>query len=186
MTEQIKNRNFASPLRFDFSIDRLKNVDFFVQAANVPGITLPATSNAQGTPFNNIPWQGDRLSWGELVVDFKVDEDIKNWTDIFNWMKGIGFPENFVQYSDLKKGIDKDIDGGTRKLLPPATKIGQIYGQALLVVRNSQNNVVLEIAYQDVYPTSLSELKFDTRDENVIELTCTAIFKYDLYRITRP
>lgn len=186
MSNEVKNRNLLSPLRFDFSIDRLKNVDFFVQSANIPSIALPATSNAQGTPFSNIPWQGDRLSWGELVVDFKVDESLNNWTDVFNWMKGIGFPENFKQYSDLKQGVDKNIDEEKRKLLPPVGKIGHIYGQALLLVRNSQNNVVLQVDYQDVYPISLSELKFDTRENGVVEITSTVIFKYDFYRISRP
>lgn len=186
MADPVKNRNLLSPLRFDFSIDRLANVDFFTQSANIPSIVLPATSNAQGTPFSNLPWQGDRLSYSDLVVDFKVDEDVSNWTDIFNWMQGIGFPEDFKQYADLKKGIDLDIDGQRKKLARPPRKIGQIYGQGLLLVRNSQNNVVLQVQYQDVYPTLLSELKFDTRDENVTEITATVVFKYDLYRISRP
>ena len=186
MSDQVKNRNLLSPLRFDFSIDRLPNVDFFVQSANIPSVALPATSNAQGTPFNNLPWQGDRISWGDLVVDFKVDENLNNWTDLFNWIKGIGFPEEFKQYADLKKGENKNIDGEKRKQLPPVPKIGHIYGQGILLVRNSNNNAMLQIDFQDVYPTSLSEIKFDTRDESITEVTCTVIFKYDFYRITRP
>jgi hypothetical protein len=176
----------ASPLKFDFSIDRLPNVNFFIQSANIPGITLPSATTAQGTPFNNIPWQGDRIAWGELIVEFKVDEDLKNWSDVYYWMVGIGFPENFKQYADFKKGIDKDIDGEKREFLPPSPKIGQIYGQAMLLVRSSQNNVIVQVDYQDVYPIALSELKFDTREESVIEMSAIATFKYVMYRLSRP
>lgn len=186
MSDEVKNRNFMSPLRFDFSIDRLPHVNFFVQSANVPGISIPPSSTATGTPFNNIQWQGDRISWSDLVVDFKVDEDCHNWYEVFKWMNGISGPEGVKGYSDLKKGIDKDLDGKTRKLLPPVGKIGHIFGNALLLVRNSHNNVILTVKFQDVWPTSLSELKFDTRDESVNEITCTAIFKYDLYKVEKP
>lgn len=186
MSEETQNRNFMSPLRFDFSIDRLPKVNFFVQSANIPGISVPSTSNNQGTPFNNIQWQGDRIAWSDLVVDFKVDEEGANWYDIFKWMNGMSGPEGVEGYSNLKKGIDKDLAGHTRKLLAPVGKMGHIFGNGLLLVRNSNNNVILTIKFQDVWPTSLSELKFDTRDENVNEITCTATFKYDLYRVEKP
>ena len=53
--EQPENTNFLSPVGFDFKVKKLPTVNYFVQAINVPSVTL-----GQGnipTPFINIPLQ---------------------------------------------------------------------------------------------------------------------------------
>ena len=88
----LKSRNFQSPLTFDFRIDRLTEFNFFVQKLTIPSLNIaPVTS---GTPFVNIPYPGDHMNFGELSVEFKVDEGMRNWFEIFSWMQGIAFPEN--------------------------------------------------------------------------------------------
>lgn len=186
MPKKIQNRNFLSPLRFDFSIDRLPNVDFFVQSANIPGISIAPTTNAQGTPFSNIPWQGDKIMWDDLTVEFKIDEKLNSWFDVYSWMIGIGFPESTDQYKALKEGVDKDLDEKPREVIGTTGRLGYIYGQGLLLIRDSQNNEIATVKFQDVYPISLSEVKFDTRDESVNEITCSVTFKYDYYKVQRP
>lgn len=186
MTQEIKNRNFLTPLKFDFSVDRLPNTNFFTQSVAIPGISLPHASNVEGTPFSNIPWQGDRIDFSDLVVDFKVDENLRNWYEVFKWMNGIGTPQSFNQYKDLKEGQDTNLDGEKRSPLPPATKLGHIYGQATLIVRSSTQRPILSIHFKDVHPTGLSEVKFDTTDENITEITCSVTFKYDYYTVELP
>lgn len=186
MSEEIKNRNFLTPLKFDLNIDRLPNTTFFTQSVNIPGITLPHAANVQGTPFTNIPWQGDRVTFDDLVVEFAVDENLRNWYEIFKWMTGIGFTQNLNQYKDLKTGQDKNLDGEKRKHLPAAPKIGHIYGQATIIVRSSHQNAILQINFKDIHPVGLSEIKFDSTADNVTELKCAATFKYDYYTVEVP
>lgn len=185
MPGQIKNRNFLTPLKFDFSIDRLPNVNFFTQAAPIPGLNLPSVDRGAG-PFNNIPWTGDRISWSDLNIDFRVDENLRNWYEVYKWMVGLGTPETLQQHKDLKDGVDTNLDGEKRKILPPATSIGHIYGQATLIVRSSQQQPILSIHFKDCWPTALSEIRFDTTDENVTEIACTATFKYETYTVEIP
>ena len=180
------NRNFLSPLRFDFSIDRLPDLTFYVQSVNIPGLEMPPAVNDTGYPFSNIAWQGDRCFFNPLQITFKVDENLLNYYSIWNWMIGQGFPEEYEQYAQFKRGELKPIDKPLYEFPKSNRKIGEIYGQAFLLVKNSQNNDIAVIKYKDVYPISLGEINFDTTLNSVDEVTVSATFKYDYHTITRP
>ena len=94
------NKNFLNPLNFNFYIKRAPYVNFFVQSVNLPGFGF--TTPLQQTPFSNIPQTGDRIIFQDLEVTFKVDEELQNYLEIANWIRSIGFPENFEQYAGIK------------------------------------------------------------------------------------
>lgn len=178
----LKSRNFQSPLTFDFRIDRLVDFNFFVQKISVPNLNIAAVTT--GTPFVNIPYPGDRMSFGELSVEFKVDEGMRNWFEIFSWMQGISFPETQAQYGALKTGALKNLDGDARKTISPRSN-GDIYGQGVLMVNSSANNPSVVIKFIDLHPVSLSEAVFDTTDQEVTYVTCTVTFKYDYFTVEK-
>ena len=78
------NQNFFSPYNFTFELKRSPYLNFFIQSLNVPGISL--NSPTYPTPFVNIPMAGEHLSFNNLSVTFKVDEQFKNYLEIFNWI----------------------------------------------------------------------------------------------------
>ena len=86
----IENRNFLSPIGFKFSIDRMKGVDFFCQSASIPAISMQAAD--QPTRFNKIPQPGDELYYEDLYIKFLVDENMKNWYQVHDWMREIATP----------------------------------------------------------------------------------------------
>lgn len=178
----IKNRNFQSPLTFDFRVDRLTDFNFFVQKVNIPALSL--ASAERSTPFVTIPLPGDHVSFGELSVEFKVDEGLRNWYEIFSWIQGISFPETQAQYGNLIKGTIKNLDGETRKTITPRS-LGDIYGQGLLMINSSANNPLISITFVDLHPISLSEAVFDTTDASVNNVTCTVTFKYDYFKVEK-
>lgn len=182
--QDIKNRNFQSQLNFDFRVDRLPDFNFFVQKISIPQLTIAPTSNGGENPFVKIPWPGDHMTFGDLSVDFKVGEGMRNWYEIFSWMRGISFPEKQSQYGDLKKGVLKDLDGETRKVTTPRAN-GDIYGQGVLLINSSANNPQVSIKFVDMYPVGLSEAVFDTIDPDVTYVTCTASFKYDYFIVEK-
>ena len=53
--------DYASPIQFRFKMTKLPNVEFFVQSANIPGITLGETSIE--TPLKDIPIPGDKVTY---------------------------------------------------------------------------------------------------------------------------
>ena len=74
---QPSNKNFLSPLGFRFLIKKTPNVNWFVQSVNLPGISLPEA--VMQTPFVNIPFSGEQMTFEKLQVTFLVDEDMAKY-----------------------------------------------------------------------------------------------------------
>lgn len=177
------NRNFQSPLNFTFHIDRLPDFNFFIQKINVPSLNLPTAGNVGGTPFSKVHYPGDHIDFGEISVDFKIDEEMSTWFSVYSWMRGLAFPEKFEQYKNFTvfdeiTGIDNKPNGYVNPTNP-------LYGQGTLFINSSQNNPLFKINYINVHPVSLSELLFDTRETDVMYVTCTASFKYDYFTVEK-
>lgn len=161
------NKNFLSPLNFRFFIKKAPHVNFFTQKVNIPSISLvnPQPNN----PFVKTPIPGEHLNYGDLTVTFKVDEDLKNYLEIHNWIKALGKPQNFDQYKNISE-------------LAPYTGEG-IYSDLTVVVLSSTKTPNYEINFADAFPSALSDLLFNTVDENVNYIEATATFRYTYYDI---
>ena len=73
-TNQPENFNYFSPVSFRFNIQKIPNVNFFCQAANLPGLTLGEA--IQVNPLRDIPTPGDKVQFEELQLRFIVDEEL--------------------------------------------------------------------------------------------------------------
>ena len=97
----IDNRNFLSPTGFKFALKRSPGVAFFCNEANIPDMTLGIAE--QPSYLKDIPQPGDKIQFGDLQLRFLVDEDLVNYMEIQNWIRGLGFPESRKEFTDLKK-----------------------------------------------------------------------------------
>lgn len=163
------NKNFLSPLNFKFTIKKAPHVNFFIQKVNVPQINLVAPNVS--TPFVNTPYPGDHITYGELQITFKVDEDLQNYLEIHNWIKSLGKPDNFEQYRAIEEVKSWTGDG--------------IYSDISVMILSSTKSANYEVVYTDAHPVSLSGLTFGTTDEDVNYIEATASFKYTLYNIEK-
>ena len=181
--------DYASPIQFRFKMTKLPTVEFFVQSANIPGITLGDTTLP--TPLKDISMPGDKLTYQSLDVSFLVDENLNNYKEIHDWMTGIGFPEDHKQFADvLATGSDRFSRStastaavGSGK--PAPLSEGGIYSDATLIVLNNKNIAKTEIRFQNVYPTSLGSLSYNIRASDVDYLTVNASFNYMYYDIVQ-
>ena len=98
----IENRNFLSPVGFKFGLKRSPAVAFFCNEANIPDMTLGITE--QPTYLRDIPTPGDKIQFGDLNLRFLVDEDLTNYMEIQNWIRGLGFPESLKEFAKLARG----------------------------------------------------------------------------------
>jgi hypothetical protein len=160
------NINFLSPLNFQaLLIKRAPHVNFFIQEVNVPDINLGNINI--NNPFTKIPYIGDHVQFGDLKIVFKVDEDFKNYIELFNWIISLGFPESHEQYKNI---VTKETWTGE-----------SLTSDLSLIPLSSSKMPNLNINFVDAYPVNLSQMNFNTTDSDVRYVTATAIFKYTFY-----
>ena len=168
--KQIDNRNFLSGVGFKFSLTKFPKVDFFSNSARIPELNLELTN--QSSYLKNIDIPGERLTYGDLTLRFLVDENMENYISVYNWLKGLGFPETTQQFAALNK--DKD---GIRD---PK----QAFCDGTLSILNSNYREVAKVKFNDLFPTSLTSLDFDATNTDVQYFTAEATFKYTIYNLT--
>ena len=181
--------DYASPIQFRFKMTKLPNVEFFIQSANIPAITLGETSIE--TPLKDIPIPGDKVTYSSLDVSFLVDENLNNYKEIHDWITGLGFPQDHKQFQTLQGTSADRFPGTTSSTAATGTSIAQpldeggIYSDATLTVLNNKNIAKTEIRFQNVYPTSLGGLSYSITASDVDYLTVNASFSYMYYDIVQ-
>ena len=75
------NRSFLSNNKFDFILRRIPNFTYFVQAVNLPSLSLQSTTI--NTPFSALSVPGNQISFGTLTLTFIVDEDMQSWYELY-------------------------------------------------------------------------------------------------------
>ena len=181
--------DYASPIQFRFKMTKLPNVEFFIQSANIPAITLGETSIE--TPLKDIPIPGDKVTYSSLDVSFLVDENLNNYKEIHDWITGIGFPQDHKQFSTLLGTSADRFPGTTSSTAATGTSISQpaseggIYSDATLTVLNSKNIPKTEIRFRNVYPVSLSGLSYDIKASDVDYIQASTSFSYMGYEIVQ-
>ena len=167
---QINNRNFLSGIGFKFNLGRFPKVDFFCNTARIPEITLDTTT--QPSYLKNIDVPGEKISYGDLTIQFLVDENMENYKIVHDWITGLGFPETAQQFID--KTTDRD---GLRDMK-------EQFADGTLRILNSNFNEVAKVKFLDMFPVSLSSLDFDATSTDVNYFTAQASFKYTVYQLT--
>jgi len=156
------NPNFLSPLSYKFVLKRTPNINFNVQTVRLPGLSLSATETA--TPFVTMPNSG-KITFSPLAITFRVNEDMSDYLEIHNWMKGLGSPTSFTEYAALKQST-----------------FG-LYSDATLVINNSRRLSNISVTFIDMFPIELSDLQFTTMDVDVNYIECTVDFRFLRYEI---
>ena len=169
----ISNRNFLSPTGFKFGLKRSPGVAFFCNQANIPSLDLGVAE--QPSYLKDIPVPGDKMQFGDLNLRFLVDEDLVNFMEIQNWMRGLGFPESLAEFQELK---DQAILG------PMGKSTSDVYSDGTLQILSSNLVPKFQVVFSDLFPYSLSTVTFDATDTDIEYFTADVAFKYTIYRIT--
>ena len=171
---QIKNRNFLAPTGFKFTLARAPKVAFFSNSANIPGLILGEAT--QPTYLKDIPTPGDKIVFDDLNIRFLVDEDLTNYMELQNWIRGLGFPNSLQEIYNLQNERE-NIDTKQSGLM-------DIYSDATLTVLGSSQNALFKVNFSDLWPYSLTTLQFDATETDVNYFTADANFKYTSYELT--
>lgn len=166
------NPNYLSPLGFRFSLKRTPSTSYFVQNVRLPTLSLGQFDLED--PFVKLPTPGTKLSFEPLDITFMVDEDMNNYLEIHNWLRGLGFPESYDQYGNLVR------QNANSRSDPTA-----VFSDGTLMILSSHHNANMRIVFEDLFPISLSDLSFDSTLADVDYLKATVTFRYKLYTIEK-
>ena len=173
-TTPIDNRNFLAPTGFKFTLVRSPAVAFFCNQANIPSLDLGVA--VQPSYLKNIDVPGDKIEFGDLNIRFLVDEDLTNYMEIQNWIRGLGYPETTKQFADLENeavlpgNFGRDGDN--------------IYSDGTLQILSSNLVPKFNVNFKDMFPYSLSTITFDATNTDIDYFTAEVSFKYTVYTLT--
>ena len=157
---QPTNRNNLTTNKFLFVLTRTPYLTYFCQRANVPSLTFGTSIQSNPTAIE-IRRPGTRLVYEELQISFIVDEEMKNWLEIHNWMTNLG------TYDTVKDKLGEE----------------QKTAGALMYILTSAYKPILTVSFYDVYPTFVSGIDFDSTNPDVDPVLATASFSYTHYKI---
>lgn len=144
------NKNFLSPVGFQFKIDSTTypNLEYFAVGATLPGISVNETE--QGYRGVTLGFTGDRLEFEDLALRVNVTENLENYIETLDWMHNIAQSTNAEDFK-----VD-----------------------ATLLILTSHNNVIKEVLFKDVFPTSMSAIEFDAQAESIEYVQMDVTFAY--------
>ena len=170
----IDNRNFLAPTGFKFSLKRSPGVAFFCNQATIPSLDLGIAT--QPSYLKDIDVPGDKIQFGDLTLRFLVDEDLVNYMEIQNWIRGLGYPETLQEFDKLEKEAVLPSNYG---------RVGDnIYSDGTLQILSSNLVAKFNVNFKDMFPYSLSTITFDATDTDIEYFTADVSFKYTIYNLT--
>ena len=178
----IENRNFLSPIGFRFEISKAPGVGFFCQSASIPAISMGTAD--QGTRLNKIYHPGDELMYEPLFVKFLIDENMKNYYQIHDWIRRITTP---VVSQEFTYNTGDDAVDDRQPYLPRDRKELAKWGNnqwrcdCSLFVLSSNHRPVSEFVFKDCFPVSLSTLNFDASVDQINYFTAEVSFRYNYF-----
>jgi len=147
--------------KFRFVLTRCPTVSYFCQRGNVPSLGFGTAIQSNSTGIT-IKRPGTSYVYEDLQVGFVVDENMKNWLELHNWIKDLG-----ISYQ------------GSAEVLAEGKKVSS----AFMFIMNSAYKPILVIKYKNVYPTFLSGIEFDSSLPDTDPVIATATFAYTHYEI---
>jgi len=174
LTRNPPNPNFLHPNKFQLNFSRVPNMQYFCQSVSVPGISL--SEIPRNTPFVDLYAPGEKAIYDLLNVTFIVDENLKAWLEIHDWIRGMTFPTDFKEYENLgllskQSGIRQDLG------------LGAQYSDATLTLLSSANNPTHQFKFYEVFPTTLSTFVVSASDTPDTIITADATFRYSYFNV---
>ncbi len=144
------NKNFLSPVGFQFKVDHTKypNLEYFAVAVTLPSMNIASAE----LPYRgvNLSFTGDRMAFDDLAIRANITENMENYIETFNWIHNI-----------IQSGKAEDFKA-----------------DATLLILSSHNNVTKEIKFNGIFPTSLSAVEFDSQAEAIDFAQMDITFSY--------
>jgi hypothetical protein len=159
---QPTTNNLLTNNKFRFVLTRCPTVSYFCQRANVPSFSFGTSIQSNPTGVS-IRRPGTSYVYEDLQIGFSVDEEIKNWLELHNWIRDLS-----ISYQS------------STEVLRDNHKICTAY----LFILNSAYRPIVQVKYMNVYPTFLSGIDFDSSAMDTDPIIASATFAYTHYEVS--
>ena len=160
------NTSYLQPTGFKLVMDRRNypNLEYFAQSIVHPGVSTPPAE----VPYRNVSqlaFAGDKLEFTELSCTMIMDEDMKGYQEMLDWMNRI------VQTPARSARQVLNNDAGSHE------------ADITISVLSSSNNVTRQIRYINAVPTSLGEVMFESTVGDIQYITYQVSFRFDYFNL---
>lgn len=156
--------NYFQPTGFRLVLNRkhYKNTEYTLTSVNHPDVTLPGIE----MPYRSINthMSGDRLAFGEVTFEMIIDEDLKNYNEMYQILL------DTVQEANQQRNT-RDPD------------VKPLDMDITLVTLSSKNNKNKEIVYYDARLTSIGAMPLQSATAAVQYLTVPLGFEFSYFEI---
>jgi len=155
--DNLKNNAFA------VRIDRIPQTMFRVVSGDIPAITIPAVETS--FPGVDQSFSGTKEVFEDLILEFIVDVDMKNYEEIYHWI------------TQQKYAVTPD------EFTPKNGKEEDLYSDGVFIIMNSSSNPHRVFSFKEMFPVSLGSLHFDTSITDAQPVQCMVTFKYSRFEL---
>ena len=106
-----------------------------------------------------LPLPGNLYTFNPLSIKFIIDENMRGWQEIYNWITTIS---NVKNTDNAVKHLDK-------------------FSDISIMITNSAYKQKYELLFRNAFPVSLSEVPLAVTSTDTTPLTATASFRYAFY-----
>ena len=161
------NKNFLSPFGYKLVLTRLPNVDFYCQSVSTPAVML--NSIEVSNPFQALQVPSTAMRFSNLSITFKIDEDLTNYREVFDWIEALSVSDDFGNYTKLADA--------------PIISSKKVYSDGSLVIPSSSKNPNQEMTFLELFPISLGGMSFNSIASDIQYMQATAEFKFRRFYI---
>ena len=178
--------DYSQQSQFKVFLPLFPTTEWFVVRANVPGFSLGQA--VQTTPMIDMPIIGDKLTYDDFYVTFLVDEQLKNYTEMHDWLINCAAPQMRSQFQGKERpaGIPKRPQTEIMDLIlgnvPESDR--DLYSNLDLFIMSSKNNPVVKIQMVEAFPISLTNIEYSHQESDVTYAECTATFAFSYFTIS--
>jgi hypothetical protein len=158
-----ENTNFLQPTKYLLTFDRIRTTQYFCQTVNLPGVSLGEVNRV--TPFLDMYSPGTKLTYEPLQIEFILDEKLQGWKNLYDWFLTMADPDGFEKRD------------GSKEL-----QTNKHFSDATLSILSGLNNPLIRIQYTNLFPLSISDIRFDSTQSADTIMTATATFRYQSYK----
>jgi len=178
LTRNPPNTDLLQSTKFRVIFDKFPTMTYFCTSANLPGVSL--TEIVYPTSLLDVYVPGEKILYDTFNITFLVDEDLRAWTEIHDWIRGLTFPTEFEEFVNLKNITSQQTPALAQK---GTNNVGM--SDAVLTLHTNKNNPNVRFRFIDLFPTSVSTIVFNTGDTAENIMTADATFRFAYYNYER-